>query len=207
MPMSTDRICLDLADRVRLPMNFDCLALAEDLRNLEPDAWVDHVVRHNYDGVWQVVPLRAAAGEIHLLRMAIPDPAAREFVDTPQLARLPHFRAALARFECPLRSVRLMRLAAGSRIKEHCDPELDAAAGWARLHVPVETDERVEFLVNGRPVPMAAGSVWYLRLIDPHSVVNRSSGDRTHLVVDAWINDWLAGMLRRGAADGAAAQP
>jgi hypothetical protein len=47
---------------------------------------------------------------------------------------------------------------------------------------------------------MTAGSVWYLRLIDPHAVDNRGSADRTHLVVDADVNDWLADMLQRGAA-------
>jgi hypothetical protein len=50
---------------------------------------------------------------------------------------------------------------------------------------------------------MTAGSVWYLRLVDPHSAINRSDRDRIHLVVDAWIDDWLADLLLRGAALGA----
>ena len=193
-----DRI--DLPDRVRLPIELDAPALAADLRELDDEDWVDHVVKHNYDGDWRVVPLRAALGETHPLRMSIPDPAARAFVDTVWLGRVPRIAAALKQFRCPLRSVRLMRLAGGSRIKEHCDPGLDAAMGWARLHVPIETDSSVEFRVNGRAVPMTAGSVWYLRLIDPHAVDNRGRADRTHLVVDADVNEWLADMLQRGAA-------
>lgn len=201
--MNDVAVRLDLPDRVRLPIELDAAALAEDVRGLDADDWVDHVVRHNYEGSWSVVPLRAAAGEVHPLRMSIPDPAARAFVDTVWLARLPRIQAALAGFHCPLRSVRLMRLAAGSTIREHCDPGLDSAQGWARLHVPLETDELVDFFVNRRRVPMTAGSVWYLRLIDPHSAINRSDRDRIHLVVDAWIDDWLADLLLRGAALGA----
>lgn len=184
---------------MRLPIDLDAAALAEEVRRLSAEDWVDHRVRQNYEGAWRVVPLRAAAGETHKLRMIFSDPGATSFVDTPYLDRMPAMRAALARFECPLRSVRLMRLTAGSRIKPHCDPGLDAAAGLARLQVPIETDDAVEFRLNDRPVAMAPGSVWYLRLTDPHSVANRSLGDRTHLVVDTIVDEWLADMLRRGA--------
>ena len=197
--MSEATAQLDLPDRVRLPFDLDAAALAEEVRRLPAEDWVDHLVRQNYEGAWRVVPLRSAAGETHRLRMIHSDPGAKSFVDTPYLHRMPAMRAALARFECPLRSVRLMRLTAGSRIKPHCDPGLDAAAGLARLQVPIETDDAVEFLLNGRPVAMAPGSVWYLRLTDPHSVTNRGLGDRTHLVVDTIVDPWLMEMLRRGA--------
>lgn len=189
---------IDLPDRVRLPLRLDARALEADLRRLGRDDWIDHMAPQNYDGAWRIVPLRAAAGETHPVRMITSDARAREFTDTLWLDRLPAHRAALARFQCPLCSVRLMRLAPGSRINEHRDPDLDAKQGWARLHVPIETDEGVEFLLNRRPVPMEAGSVWYLRLLDPHSVANRSSRDRTHLVIDARVDDWLANLLRRG---------
>jgi hypothetical protein len=46
---------------------------------------------------------------------------------------------------------------------------------------------------------MAPGSVWYLRLSDPHQVANRGETDRVHLVLDATVNPWLARMLREGA--------
>jgi len=45
---------------------------------------------------------------------------------------------------------------------------------------------------------MAPGSVWYLRLADPHSVVNDGDIDRVHLVIDAEMNDWLLQMLHAG---------
>jgi hypothetical protein len=48
--------------------------------------------------------------------------------------------AVLVGVDGPLRWVRGLRLDAGWTIREHGDPGLDSAQGWARLHVPLETD-------------------------------------------------------------------
>ena len=61
----------------------------------------------------------------------------------------------------------------------------------ARLHIPVTTNPDVEFKVNGRPVTMTPGQTWYLRLADPHSVANRGTTERTHIVLDVVANAWL----------------
>jgi hypothetical protein len=70
----------------------------------------------------------------------------------------------------------------------------------ARVHIPITTNEAVEFELNRRRVVMAPGSAWYLRLSDPHRVANRGASDRVHLVVDLVVNDWLRGMLAQAAA-------
>lgn len=191
-----------LPDRVRLPLDFDPAPLAAELARFEENEWTAHFVRDNYEGEWSAIPLRAAAGETHPIRMIGVHSTAPHFVDTRFLDRAPVFAALLARFPCALKSVRLMRLSAGARIKEHEDFDPDAENGTARLHIPITTNPEVEFLLNRRPVAMAAGSVWYLRLADPHSVANRGSSDRVHLIIDARVNDWLAGMVREGAAVG-----
>jgi len=184
-----------LPDRIRLPLEFDAGALAADLDRFDEGDWVRHPVHQNYEGGWSALPLRAPAGESHPIRLVYADPVATEFVDTPLLERAPHLRAAVDRFRAPLKNVRLMRLTPGSRIKEHCDPDIDAEQGWTRLHIPILTGDHVEFLVNRRPVAMTPGSCWYLRLADPHAVSNRGRDDRIHLVVDAEMNDWLAAQL------------
>lgn len=191
----------DLPDRICLPFAFDPDRLGRDLERVGGQGWTRHVVRQNYEGDWTVLPLRAPAGETHPVRMVYPDPLATAFADTPLLDRTPYFRALLGRFQCPLRTVRLMRLAPGSVIKTHEDGGLDPESGLARIHIPILTSPEVEFLLNGRPVAMAPGSAWYLRLSDPHRVANRGTSDRVHLVVDTGMNDWLLGMLRAGAAE------
>ena len=94
-----------------------------------------------------------------------------------------------------------MRLATGSVIRTHVDSGLDPTSGMARIHIPIVSNAGVEFLLNGSPVAMAPGSAWYLRLSDPHSAANRGDGDRVHLVVDCWTNDWLMAMLRAASLD------
>lgn len=185
-------------DRLRLALAFDPGRLAADLDRLREVVWTEHFVKQNYDGDWSVIPLRAAIGATHPIMMIYSDPAATVFADTPLLGRTPYFREALAAFQCDLRAVRLMRLAGGSVIKEHRDGDLAFEQGTVRLHVPVITNPRVDFRLNGSRVVMAAGSTWYLRLSDPHSVTNRGETDRVHLVIDAVANDWLGAELVRG---------
>lgn len=187
-----------LPDRIRLPLDFDPAPLAADVEVFAEEEWVRHFVRGNYEGSWSVIPLRAAAGETHPVRMIGTNPLAEEFVDTPYLERTPALRALLAGLDCPLKSARLMRLTPGSRILEHDDHDPDTT-GTARLHIPVTTNDGVEFLLNKKRVPMLAGEFWYLRLSDPHAVANRGATDRVHLVVDVRLSDWLLGLLKEGA--------
>jgi hypothetical protein len=184
-----------MGDRRRLPMAFHVEELLAELQNLPPEAWVDHYVPANYEGTWRILPLRGPAGETHPIRMVTAHPGQDDFADTPFLAGAPAFRSALDRFQCALRSVRVMALGAGSIIREHRDPDLDGAGDTIRLHIPLLTHEGVRFLLNGDPVPFRAGECWFLRLSDPHAVENPGPGERIHLVLDAEPNPWLRGLL------------
>jgi Aspartyl/Asparaginyl beta-hydroxylase len=182
-------------DRLRLPLAFDPDRLARDLAQLSSREWIRHYVRQHYDGDWSVVALRSPAGETHPIRMINADPTARAFVDTPLLQGCEYFRQALAAFECPLRVVRLMRLTPGSRIKEHTDLDLSFEDGIVRIHIPVVTNADVEFCLNGSRLALEAGSAWYLRLSDPHSVFNGGTVDRVHMVIDANVNGWVEALF------------
>jgi hypothetical protein len=157
-------------------------------------------VQQNYDGDWSVIPLRGKAGATHPVMMIYSDPTCRDFADTPMLAACPYFQQVLATFAAPLQAVRLMRLTVGSVIKEHNDFELSFEEGTVRIHVPVVTNPEVEFYLNRRRVVLEAGSSWYLRLSDPHSVANRGAADRVHMVIDAEVNDWVRDVLETAAA-------
>jgi len=188
-----------LPDRVRLPFNFDPCLLVRDLQTLASFDWIKHFVPQNYEGDWSVIPLRSKADARHPVMMISADPSATEFEDTTMLRNCPYFREVLRTFECPLRTVRLMRLTPGSVIKEHHDVQLSVEEGTARIHVPVVTNPDVEFYLNGSRVFLEPGSAWYLRLTDAHSVYNKGESDRVHLVVDATVNDWLKDSLEAAA--------
>jgi aspartyl/asparaginyl beta-hydroxylase (cupin superfamily) len=128
--------------------------------------------------------------------MAYSDPTATDWVDTPLLESCRAIQRVLARLECPIKSTRLMRLAAGAQILEHTDHELGYEDGEVRLHIPVVTSSDVEFWLNSRRVEMWPGELWYLNVNLPHRVANRSSQDRTHLVIDCEVNEWIRALFR-----------
>ena len=184
-----------MIDRVKLPLCFDARLLQEDLRRLQTAEWIDHFVKQNYEGRWSVIPLRGPATATHPVMMIYSDPTCTEFADTPFLESAPYIQQVLQSVLCPLHAARLMNLSAGSRIKEHADLDLDAELGHARLHIPIQTNDDVDFRLNGTRVVLREGECWYLRLSDPHSVANRGNTDRVHLVIDVAVNPWLSAML------------
>jgi hypothetical protein len=194
-------------DRLRLPLSFDADRLAGEFVRLSAAEWTAHFVQLNYEGDWSAIALRGPAGATHPVRMIYPDPSCVDFADTPMLAACPYFQAVLESFACPLQAVRLMRLAPGSLIKEHRDHELSYEEGFVRIHIPITTNDGVDFRLNGVRCPMPAGSAWYLRLSDPHSVTNRGASDRVHLVVDAVVNGWVGALFARAMAGEAASPP
>jgi mannose-6-phosphate isomerase-like protein (cupin superfamily) len=127
--------------------------------------------------------------------MIYSDPGCTSFADTPFLELCPYFQEVLSAFQCPLNSVRLMKLTPGSVIKEHADYDLSVEEGNARIHIPVTTNPQVEFKLNGRRIEMQAGECWYLRLCDPHSVANRGTEDRVHLVIDLTVDEWFRDLV------------
>ena len=193
---------IPLPDRLRLPLDFDPQRLADDLAALSSGPWTVHFVHQNYEGDWSAIALRASASARHPIQMILSDPTCADFIDTPFLASTPCFQEVLGQFGCPLLSVRLMRLAARSIIKEHRDHDLSFEQGTVRLHVPVVTNGEVDFRLNGLRCEMPAGSTWYLRLSDAHTVANRGMTERVHMVIDATVNDWLADLFRQACGTG-----
>ncbi len=184
-----------MMDRVKLPLKFDPQLLRDDLQRLRNAEWIDHFVKQNYDGEWSVIPLRGPASATHPIMMIYSDPTCTDFANTPFLDDTRYIPQVFQAIRCPLQAVRLMKLSAGSRIKEHTDLDLAAENGMARLHIPIETNDDVDFRLNGTRIVLQEGECWYLRLSDPHSVANNGSTDRVHLVIDAIVNPWLQEML------------
>lgn len=177
----------------RLPLQFDAGELGEAVNGVRHDEWVRHFNARDYEGEWTGVALRSVDGTVGAI---YPDPTASgRFHDTELLDRLPYLRSVLAEFQCGLDAVRLLRLAAGSSIREHRDHGLGRVDGTVRLHVPVVTDDAVEVVVDGVSVAMRPGETWYLDVGRPHRVDNRSAHARVHLVLDCVVDDWLDEML------------
>jgi Aspartyl/Asparaginyl beta-hydroxylase len=182
-----------MATALKLPFIFDSIALKAELKKIGPREWVGHYNQQYYEGVWSGVALRSVGGTPSQL---FPDPVrANSYADTPVLDRCDYFREVLGTFKCPLESARLLKLGAGSRILEHRDFDLSSRYGVVRVHIPVQTNPGVEFLLDGERVLMSEGEGWYLDLSLPHRVVNAGMTDRIHLVLDCVVNEWIRALI------------
>ena len=186
---------------LKLPLHFDPERLQHDWYRILADEFIPHFNKPYYDGDWSVVPLRSVGGRADHI---YPDPTAtKKFADTPLLDRCPYVRELLVAFDCELQAVRFMRLKAGSVIKEHCDYNLSLEDGEVRLHIPVTTNPEVEFVMDGAHVAMQPGEVWYHNFNTRHSVANRGTTDRIHLVIDCFVSDRLRQLIADAASTAA----
>jgi hypothetical protein len=176
----------------KLPMAFDAARLRNDLARIRQEEWTPHFNQRQYDGDWSGVALRTTVGAHVPL---YPDPAKNDYVDLPVLDRCAYFREVLTTLRCPLRMVRLLKLSAGSNILEHRDFGLCYEEGEVRLHIPIQTNPEVEFVVGGQPAPMREGECWYINFDLPHRIHNRGGNDRIHLVIDCQLDPWLDAMF------------
>ena len=127
------------------------------------------------------------------------DPDWTTWIKTKVLNECPYIQSVLSSLDCRTTNVRILRLESGGEIKAHTDPQLNVQfRNQVRLHIPIFTTEQVEFLLNGVPVPLRPGELWYMRLSDPHSVINNGPTERIHLSIDVVVNDWIETMIAQG---------
>src|SRR5690348_14428200 len=121
---------------LRLPFSFDRDSLRSDYERCVSREWQRHFNARDFEGDWDGISLRSVSGGE---RDILPHPA-QPYTDTPQLTACAGFRSVIDRFECVKESVRLLRVAPGSEIKEHSHPGAGYASGSFRIHVPVRTN-------------------------------------------------------------------
>lgn len=179
-------------------------SMQNELKSVLEHGWVDHVNRKEHSGAWDVLPLRCQREHVnsHPILQSFAISSAEGWQDLPVLDACPAIHAFLKSMRCPLKSVRLMRLHAGAAIKPHRDQGLSMEYGEARLHLPLQTSERIRFVVNGQDVPMKAGELWYINADQEHSVQNFSDEDRINLVMDCKANNWLYSAIANAGRNG-----
>ncbi len=174
---------------LQLPFHFDVQKMQEELQRMDSKAWKPHYQKLHYEGDWTALPLRSVNGDAGNIFVSPENNP--EYKDTVFLANSVYFREVLSSFECPLLSVRLLKLNAGAVIKEHKDAEMCYEMGEIRMHIPVVTNHEVEFYLDKERMNLKEGECWYMNFNLPHSVNNKGQTARIHLVVDAAVNDWV----------------
>ncbi len=194
MATSTDHAATE-ADRIRLPLTFDVAKMLEEIQALNLQEFVEY----------NVLPLRSPA---HMVDPSLPPPPPADdyadgswtdWLDTPALRQSPYLSRVVDTFRphTSVTLVRLLRLAPGGIVNEHTDPTLglEVPKSVIRLTVPILVDDSVEFFLNGTLVPMKPGECWYLRLTDPHRVINPGTTERINMSIDMVPNDWVRSLI------------
>ncbi len=184
-----------ISDRVQLPFTFDAAKILSEIQALDLHDFIHY----------NVLSLRAPA---HLVDISLPFPPPAddyadgswtEWMDTGILKSSPYLMSVVDFFRehTKVNLVRLLRLAPGGLVKEHTDPTLGLQIHKSviRLTIPIISEDSVEFFLNDSVVPMKAGECWYLRLSDPHRVVNAGTTERINLTIDMIPNEWIKSII------------
>jgi len=75
------------------------------------------------------------------------------------------------------------RLEAGGIIKPHRDKHPSFHYGH-RIHIPISTNPRVRFMIDGRPYKMEVGKVYEINNQEQHSVMNKGKEGRINFIFD-----------------------
>ena len=182
-------------DRIQLPFTFDSEKMLEEFSALKLGGFE----------YYNVIPLRSPS---HLVDTSIPfPPPAKDYADgswcdwfnTNELENAPYIKSIVEQFQehTKVTLVRLLRLAPNSVVKEHKDVTLglEVEKSVIRLTVPILNKEHNEFYLNNTLVHMKPGECWYMRLTDPHKVINNGGTERVNLTIDMVPNDWVRNLI------------
>ncbi|GHE69484.1 MULTISPECIES: aspartyl/asparaginyl beta-hydroxylase domain-containing protein [Roseivirga] len=185
-----------IGDRVKLPFQFDVQRIIDEVYQMPMNNFI----------YYNVIPLRSPA---HFVDPSLPTPPSTEdyadgswtdWLDTQELKSSPYLTEVVDMFKqhTKVTLVRVLRLAAGNIVKEHTDPTLglEIPKSVIRLTIPIINAPGVEFYLNNEIVPMKPGECWYMRLTDPHRVINNSTEDRINLTIDMIPNDWVQSLIK-----------
>jgi hypothetical protein len=163
----------------------DITALRDSILELEDDAWKEDKTRqesfeqHNQtESVvlifvdlekWPNIVVSREAGWPRLSDVALPimDDIISRFYPTGGTV----IRAMAA------------KLLAGSKITPHVDVHPSFHRGH-RIHIPITTNSRVRFMIDGRPYQFQVGEAYELNNQKQHSVMNKGDEDRITFIFD-----------------------
>jgi quercetin dioxygenase-like cupin family protein len=176
---------MDIGDRLRDLGPADATALSEAILAQEPAAWHEQQYRQQeFDvhrqtesivlvfcnlEVWPEIEICKEPGWDRLAAVAVPvmhDIIARHYPPGGAIIR------AMA-----------AKLLAGGKISPHTDSHPSFHRGH-RIHVPITTNPRVRFMIDGRPHRLRVGHAYEINNQMNHSVMNKGDEDRITFIFD-----------------------
>ena len=176
---------MDIGEPLRSFGKVPMEALAEAILAQDEAAWNENVQRQkDYE-------VHEQTRSIVLLFANVEDWPAIEVSKQPGWDRLakvavPVMHAIIGRWYPPGGTIiRAMaaKLLAGGRILPHRDSHPTFGAGH-RIHVPIVTNPRVRFMIDGRHYQLQVGEAYEINNQKVHSVMNKGALDRINFIFD-----------------------
>lgn len=191
---------MDIDARIRELGAVDCAALASAVLAQEEAAWREQEHRQKAYEVHQATE--------SLVLMFTDDEAWPELVVKKEAgwrrladAALPVMHDLIGRCYPPGGAI-VRAMAAKLKAGRHIQPHVDSHASFHighRIHVPITTNSRVRFIIDGRPYRMQVGQAYEVNNQKRHSVVNKGSEDRITFIFDYVPPDGLRRVGQRAA--------
>jgi len=191
---------MDIAERLKDLGPVDSTALREAILAQEPAAWNEQKYRQQEYDVhrqtesivlvfvnldrWPEIEVCKEPGWDRLAEVAVPvmhDIIARHYPPGGAIIR------AMA-----------AKLLAGGKITPHVDSHPSFHRGH-RIHVPITTNPRVRFMIDGRPHQLQVGRAYEINNQKNHSVMNKGDEDRVTFIFD-YVPPAELGRIQRNAA-------
>ncbi len=173
---------------IQLPFRFDAARLAEEVLAIDESSWVPHP--SGFKGNSALI-LVATQGDHRNQDLR------GQMLTTPPLELLPYVRQVMSFFRSPIARSRLMRLQGNCEATLH----MDSNYYWhqrVRIHVPILTNDDVEFHCADKVINMRVGDCWIFDTWKMHKVVNPRDDLRIHLVIDTVGSHSFWDMVNRG---------
>jgi hypothetical protein len=159
---------------------------------------------------WKGIPLRNSTGDITPKGLRFGGSENISFkchVDTIYLKKSAYIQKILNDirkiFKTEIGLVRILKLDKHGKIAPHRDGnrdgKIDSNTGFGktvyRLHIPIITDNKVIFTIDNIDYNLKEGNLYYTDVSKVHSVVNGSSKDRIHIVIDVKVTDEIKSII------------
>lgn len=191
---------MDIGDRLRDLGPVDQAALSEAILAQPPKAWHEQEYRQQEYDVhrqtesivlvfvnlesWPQIEIRKEPGWDRLAEAAIPVMHGIIGQHYPPGGAIIRAMAA--------------KLLPGGKISPHVDTHPSFHRGH-RIHVPITTNPRVRFMIDGRPHQLQVGRAYEINNQKNHSVMNKGDEDRITFIFD-YVPPVELGRIQRSAA-------
>ena len=190
-------------DSIILKKGFNCSKLINDLKIatnsisfINPEL-INHKTFSLSDKTfgWEALPLHTINGQ-HNIDSATPKDVKlfNNFKPNKILEKCKYIKEILDNLNTEIYLVRIMKLRSGGFIAPHIDKLINKDY-IIRCQLPIITNNKIDFIINGKKHNLIAGNLYFLNVEKEHYVKNNSNQDRYTLIIDMKPTDEIKRIL------------